>query len=195
MLNFTYGRAITGAVFMFCSAAALADEWKLPDLMQLLAQHQRGKATFVETKYIGIIDKRVESSGELAFTPPDKLEKRTLKPKPESLVLEGDRLTIDQPDKRPITVSLQEHPEVSAFVDSIRATLAGDRVALEKFYTLELTGSVEKWQLALTPKQARMISIISRIRIGGSHADVKTIDFEQADGDRSEMVITKIISP
>jgi len=37
-----------------------------------------------------------------------------------------------------------------------------------------------------------MLSIISRIRIGGSHADVNTIDFDQADGDRSEMVITKV---
>ncbi len=67
-----------------------------------------------------------------------------------------------------------------------------DRVVLEKVYTLELTGSPEKWQLLLVPTQARMQSIISRIRIGGSHADVRTIDFDQADGDRSEMLITKV---
>jgi len=194
MFSLTHIRAIVGALLTLSTSATLAGDWKLADLMQTLAQHQAGRASFVERKYIGIIDKPLESSGELAFTAPDRLEKRTFKPKPESLVLEGDKLTIDQPGNRRHTVSLQEHPEVSAFVESIRATLAGDRFALEKFYTLELAGSAESWQLLLIPTQARMTDIISRIRIGGSHANVKTIDFEQADGDRSQMVITKIVA-
>jgi len=194
MLNLTHIRTIAGAVLALAAAATTADDWKLADLMQTLAQHQAGRASFVEKKYIGIVEKPIESSGELAFTAPDKLEKRTFKPKPESLVLEGDRLTIDQPGKRRQTLSLQEHPEISAVVESIRGTLAGDRFALEKFYTLELTGSVDRWQLLLIPTQTRMIDIVSRIRIGGSQATVKSIDFEQADGDRSQMLITKIVA-
>lgn len=194
MLDVTLIRAIAGAILALCVSGVRADDWQLPRLMQLLAQNKASKAIFVERKYIGIIDKPVESSGELAFTAPDKLEKRTLKPKPESLVLEGDSLTVDQPGKHRFTVSLQDHPEISAFIESIRGTLAGDHSALGKFYTLELTGSAEEWQLILIPKQARMINIISRIRIGGSHANVKTIDFDQGDGDRSEMVITKVVA-
>ena len=192
--NVAHIQAIVGAILTFAFSVAGADAWQLPELMQLLAQSKAGKATFVEKKYIGIIDKPIESSGELAFTAPDKLEKRTLKPKPESLVLEGDSLTVDQPGKHRFTVRLQEHPEISAFIESIRGTLAGDRLALEKFYTLELTGSAEEWQLVLIPTQARMTDIISRIRIGGSRADVKTIYFDQGDGDRSEMFITKVVA-
>ncbi len=163
--------------------------------MQLLANRKSGKATFVEKKYIGIIAKPLESSGELAFAAPDRLEKRTLVPKFESLVLDGDRLTIEQADKHRLTLSLQEHPEVSAFVESIRGTLTGDRLALERFYSTELTGTVDKWQLVLVPTQPRMLDVISRIRIAGSRADVKTIDFDQADGDRSEMVISPLPAP
>ena len=185
-------RALFGAILVLAAPAAAADDWKLPELMQLLAQNKAGKAIFVERKYIGIIDKPLESSGELAFAAPDRLEKRTLKPNPELLILEGDNLTIEQPGKRRHTVSLQARPEVSALVESIRGTLAGDRAVLEKVYALELTGSAEKWQLLLIPTQARIQSIISRIRVGGSHADVRTIAFDQADGDRSEMVITKV---
>ena len=185
-------RSIASAILVLATCAASAGDWKLPELMQLLAQNKAGKAVFVEKKYIGILDKPVESSGELAFTAPDKLEKRTLKPSPELLMLEGDSLTVDQPGKRRQTVSLQAHPDIAAFVESIRGTLAGDRTVLEKVYALELTGSAEHWQLVLVPTQPRMQSIISRIRIGGSHADVRTIDFDQADGDRSEMVITKV---
>lgn len=187
-------RTLAAVLLALATGVAMAGDVKLPELMQLLAQQKSGKASFVEKKYIGIVDKPVESSGELAFTAPNKLEKRTLKPALESLVLEGDSLTIDQADKRRFTVSLQEHPEVSAFVESIRGTLAGDRTALEKYYTVAVTGPMEKWQLQLIPTQARMAQVISRIRISGAHASVKTIEFEQADGDRSEMFITGTVA-
>lgn len=194
LLNLTLTRALTAALIALAAGVATAGDVKLPELMQLLAQQKSGKASFVEKKYIGIVDKPVESSGELAFTAPNKLEKRTLKPALESLVLDGDNLTIEQADKRRFTVSLQEHPEVSAFVESIRGTLAGDRTALEKYYTVTTAGPMEKWQLQLIPTQARMAEVISRIRISGAQASVKTIEFEQADGDRSEMFITAMVA-
>jgi hypothetical protein len=183
-----------GILLALSSTLALADDWQVSDLMQLLGESKAGKALFVEKKYIGIIDKPIESSGELAFTAPDRLEKRTLKPKAETLLLEGDKLTVDQPGKRLLIVDLQEHPEVAAFVESIRGTLSGDLSTLEKFYTLKLTGTAEEWQLELIPRQKQMLKVISRIQIGGTHADVKKIDFYQGDGDRSEMIIKKVIA-
>jgi len=179
---------------LFCtSQTVMAAEIQLSDLMQLLAQTKQAKATFIEKKYIGIVDKPLESSGELSFTAPDKLEKRTLKPKLEALTLDGGSLTVDVPGKRRTTINLQDYPEVSAFVDSIRGTLAGDRTALERVYKLELSGSVEKWLLVLTPSQARLSKIITRIRMQGSRADIKTIEFDQADGDHSEMLVVNTL--
>jgi hypothetical protein len=195
MLNVTRLQAIVAVMFTLTFSIARADDWQLPDLMRLLAQNKADKATFIEKKFIGILDRPVKSSGELAFTAPDKLEKRTLKPKPELLLLEGDSLTIDQPGKRRYTFSLQEHPEISAFTESIRGTLAGDLPTLEKYYKLQMKGSADEWQLVLIPTQASMIKVISSIRISGSNADVKSIVFSQSDGDRSEMFITKVITP
>ena len=194
-LEFRPIRWLAAVVLALGASAAVAGDWDLSALMQLLADQKTGQATFVETKTLGILDQPVESSGELAYTAPDRLEKRTLKPKPELLLLDGDRLTVEQAGKRRISFSLQEQPEVSAFVQSIRGTLAGDRAALEKTYALELAGSEDKWQLTLAPLSARMRAVIIRIRIGGSHAKVRTIDFEQADGDRSKMVITPVVAP
>ncbi len=194
-LNATRLQAIVPVILTLTFSIAHADDWQLPDLMRLLAQNKADKATFIEKKYIGIIDRPVESSGELTFTAPDKLEKHTLKPKPELLLLEGDSLTIDQPGKRRYTFRLQEHPEISAFTESIRGTLAGDRSTLEKYYKLQMKGSVDEWQLVLIPTQASMIKVISSIRISGSNADVKSIVFSQSDGDRSEMFITKAVTP
>jgi outer membrane lipoprotein-sorting protein len=176
---------------LLCSSLALAADVQLPELMQLLTQNRGGQARFVERKYISILDKPVESSGELAFVPPDRLEMRTLAPKAQSLVLEGHKLTMEK-DGRSRTVSLTSYPEIAAFTESVRGTLAGDRFALEKLYRLELTGALDQWQLVLTPLNARMSAIVSRIVISGHQADVTRVAFDQADGDRSDMRITRL---
>jgi len=181
---------ILATVLMLTYGVAQAADFAVSDLMQMLSQQKSGKATFVEKKYIALLDQPLESSGELSFTAPDRLEKRTTKPKPESMALEGDKLLLERANGRKMTLSLADRPEVAAFVESIRATLAGDRTALEHFYGLALSGSAEQWQLVLTPTQPRMLKVISQIRIVGARAAVRSIEFLQADGDRSEMTIT-----
>ena len=84
------------AGLLIAAPAAPAAEWGIAQLMQGLAQRGAERALFVEKKFIAILDQPLESSGELRYVPPDRLEKRTLKPRPESLVLEGDRLVIER---------------------------------------------------------------------------------------------------
>jgi hypothetical protein len=191
-VNWQLARLAIGLIFAVFSSNLRADEWKLPDLMQLLAQHKSGQAVFVEKKYIGIIDKPLLSSGELSFTAPDRLEKRTLKPRPELMLLEGDKLTVSQAEKRPMSINLQDHPEVASIVSSIRGTLMGDQDALEKSFQLELSGAADRWQLVLVPLQESVAKTMRRISIRGAQAHISVIDFEQADGDHSEMQISRL---
>ena len=174
--------------------SSYAGDWALSDLMHLLAQQKSGKATFVEKKYMGILDKPLLSSGELSFEAPDRLEKRTLKPRQEAMLLEGDKLTLTLYDKRPLNLRLQDHPEVAALVESIRGTLSGDQAALEKNYAINFTGVQGKWQMTLTPVQKAVAKVVRQIHMGGADANIKTITFEQVDGDRFEMTITKVVT-
>jgi outer membrane lipoprotein-sorting protein len=171
---------------------ASAASWQVPDLMKLLAETPAGHATFVEQKFIGMLDKPVESTGELSFTAPDQLEKRTLKPRAEALILKGDELTLER-GKRSMKMSLQEHPEISAFVESIRATLSGDQRALERVWKVALDGAPGRWALTLTPLTPG--GFVAKIRIDGVRGEVRQIDIEQSDGDRSIMTISKVIAP
>lgn len=175
---------------LICGANfARAADFNIGDLMQLLAQQKSRKATFVEKKYIAALQEPLESSGELTFAAPDRLEKRILKPKPEAVILEGDKLIVERSNGRKMTLSLRDRPEVSGFVESMRATLVGNRAALEQFYGLQLEGSADAWKLSLTPLQPQMLKILSQIRIAGAHDIVETIEFLHADGDRSLMTI------
>lgn len=182
-------RTVAALAVLLSAGLCQAADLSVADLMQMLGQKKSGTATFVEKKYIAMLKQPLESSGELAFTAPDRLEKRTLKPKVESVLLEGNKLTLERSDGRKMTVGLSDRPEIAAFVESIRATLSGDRGGLERYYSLVLKGGSEQWQLNLTPIQPRMQKVISQIRIAGNQAQVRSIEFLQADGDRSEMAI------
>ena len=165
--------------------------WDLGQLMETLAQTQSSRASFVEKKSIALLDKPVESSGELLYTAPDRLEKRTFKPKPESMVVKGDELLIER-GRQKHRLQLQAYPELAAFIDSIRGTLAGDRAALERNYRLSLEGSAERWTLQLLPLDEKMQAVIQQIRIAGVRDQVRSIEINQADGDRSVMAIQNL---
>ncbi len=167
--------------------AAGADvPWTLDRLMSTLAQHKAGRATFTETKYLSIAAQPVESSGELVFVAPDHLEKHTLSPKPEHLVVDGDMLSVERNNRR-YTLALARYPELGAFIDSIRATLAGNRFALEQVYKVALSGRGDDWTLTLTPLDARMLKVVSTITLDGTRDELRRVAIRQADGDRSLM--------
>lgn len=183
-------RPLAAAALLALAAPALA-AWDLATLMQDLAQHQGGRVRFVEKKYIALLEKPVLSSGEMTYTAPDRLEKRTLQPKPELLLLDRDTLTLER-GKQKFVLRLADQPEAQVFVDSIRGTLAGDRALLERSYALHLSGTRERWSLSLLPSDQRIAALVSRITVGGSRNLVDTIEYLQADGDRAVMSITPI---
>ncbi len=188
-------RTILSALALILVAdSSHAAGWDIDQLMHGLAQTRSDRALFVEKKFIAILDRPVESSGELVYTAPDRLEKRTLKPKPESMTVDTGVLTIER-GRQKHRLQLQDYPELAAFIDSIRGTLAGDRKALERNYRLSLDGTLERWTLELQPANEKMLAVIKRIRIAGARDAVRSIEIFQADGDRSLMLIEKAPSP
>lgn len=182
--------ALAAGLVLALSAAPAFAAWDLQQLMDSLAQNKSGRATFVETKRLAVLSKPIESSGELLYTAPDKLEKRTLKPRPESMTVDGDALSVERGNQN-YQLQLQAYPEIGAFIESIRGTLAGDRKALERNYRLGLAGSADSWVLELFPLNEKMKAVVQRIRISGVRDQVNSIEISQADGDSSLMVIEK----
>ena len=169
--------------------AVQAQDWGVDALMQLLAQTKSSRANFVEQKYLSAVEVPLESSGELVYQAPDRLEKRTLKPSLESLVLDKDVLLLERKGRKR-SIPLQSYPEVGAFVESIRATLEGDRQALDQNYQVALEGKRDRWYLLLRPLQAKAAAMVSQVKFSGQRERVDTIEILQGNGDRSVMTIT-----
>lgn len=182
-----------------CACIAVAAEtndpvaWDVQRLMRELGQVKTANARFIERRHLALLTAPLESSGNLVYVAPDRLEKHTLRPRPESLVLEREQLTIESKDRNlRRTLLLQDHPVIWAFVESIRSTLAGDLSTLSRFYQVGLDGGERRWRLTLRPNEPRMQDMVSEIRISGDRGVINAIEMIETGGDRSVMTITMV---
>jgi hypothetical protein len=185
------------ALLVTC-AAPLAASPAVPDgldaLMHELASHPSGRVTYTEVQHLGVLDRPLESSGELLYEAPDRLEKRILKPRPETLVLAHGVLSATR-GKHTRTMELAAWPQVAPLLESLRATLTGDRATLERIFSVELEGNAARWTLALTPKDPEAARTITRVTITGENASLKTVEIRETDGDRSLLTIGAEVAP
>src|ERR1700733_3009500 len=184
--------AVCAALFAVISPPALADD--LDQLMALLAQRSHGHVSFEEEDHLALLDRPVHSSGELLYDRPDHLEKRTLAPKPASMVLQGDTVTLES-GRRQRVLALRDHPQLAPFIESLRATLAGDRAAFERVFQVSFEGSLEHWTLTLVPLEPKPKALVRQIRIEGTRAELHSLRVTQADGDDSVMTIGSSLPP
>jgi len=173
-------------------AASSADP--LDALMHELAARRHGHVTFTEVQYLAILDRPLESSGELLYEAPDRLEKRTLRPRPETLVLEHGTLSATR-GKHTRTLELAAWPQLAPLLESLRATLAGDRSALEQVFSVTLDGDATHWPLHLAPREAAAARVVRQVSITGAGADLRTVEILAADGDRSVLTVGPELPP
>jgi len=162
---------------------------ELDRLMGLLAQRRHGEADFSETKYLSLVKQPLKSSGVLVYDAPDHLEQRTTEPKPQCVVLDHGVVTLTI-GKRQRVLRLADYPQLAPLIDSIRATLAGDRAALERVFQIDFDGSLDHWQLHLAPRDAALAATLKRIDMRGERDAIREVEVLQGDGDRSVMSIT-----
>ena len=189
------GVASTLALAAACAAAAQAAAAPAFDeVLQLLGLRRHGHVAFTEVQQLAMLERPLQSSGELLYDAPDRLEKRTLKPRAQTLVLEHGVLTARR-GQRTYVMELREHPQVAPFVESIRATLAGDRAALERFFRIQFDGTLAHWTLLLVPVDTTLAGAVKDIRIEGERDAVRTVEIRQSDGDRSLLSIGPEVLP
>ena len=179
------------ALLLVFQPAGFAAAFDLGQLMQLLAQVRAGEASFTEQREVAVLDRALESSGRLCFEAPDTLVRETVKPRSERMAVSGNTLTLSQ-GGRSRTLELDSMPEAAVMVDAIRGTLTGNRDALERNFSVEVSGSAAHWTLDLVPLDARLRGQVASVSVAGDGSVVHEVRIAMADGDRSLMTITPL---
>lgn len=175
-------------------AESADDSGAFDQLLKLLAERRHDHVTFTEVQELAILDKPLRSSGELLYDAPDRLEKRTLEPRREALMLEHGTLSVER-DHHRRSVSLRDFPQAVPFVESLRATLAGDRAALARYFAVQFSGTLGSWRLELTPTDAALKRSVQHILITGETDRIRTVQVHQSDGDSSMLTIGPEVGP
>ena len=180
--------ALVGASALPAVARAQS-AFDLVQLMQLLAQVKAGDAVFTEKRSVAMLERTLESSGRLSFEAPDTFVRETLKPRQERLAVVGNVVTMSL-GTRSRTVPLDSVPEAAVIVEAIRGTLTGNRDAIERNFSANVTGAPARWALELVPRVPRLRELVTSVRVSGQQALVREVVVAMADGDRSVMSIT-----
>ena len=187
-----------GVLILALAASVAAAQTTAPpafdELLKLLAARRHGHVTFTEVQQLAMLDRPLESSGELLYEAPDRLEKRTLKPRAQTLILEHGVLAARR-GQRTYVMELRDYPQVLPLVESIRATLAGDRAALERTFRVQFDGTLGAWTLLLVPVDTTLAGAVKDIRIAGERDAVRTVEIRHNDGDRSLLRIGPEVPP
>lgn len=157
--------------------------------MRRLAQAPERRATFREEKRLAALDQPLLSNGTLFYRRPGHLEKVTLFPQRESLVVDGDRLVVTLGEEPPRVVDLRGQPEIRALVDAIRAPIAGDLATLQRGFEVRMEAVPPGWRLSLTPRDPAVARVVREVRVGIAGADVTSIDIIETGGDEQRLLI------
>ncbi|MBK8175207.1 MAG: outer membrane lipoprotein carrier protein LolA [Rhodospirillales bacterium] len=171
------------------SHSALAQAWKIEQLMASMALVRSERAYFQEEKHLEILDQPTQTGGQLAYRAPDYLLRQTVTPTSETLEVDGEWLQIDN-EKTKERVFLPSYPFLQALVEAVRSTMAGDLDRLKQFYSVRLEGAADAWTLLLDPLQREVARHLSRVVIRGRDNRIASVETIEANGDRSIMTVT-----
>ncbi|CAN7415942.1 outer membrane lipoprotein carrier protein LolA [Variovorax sp. LjRoot130] len=181
-----WGRGLL-AVLAFSASSAWALD--LPELMGLLAKQKSGEARFTEQRFVRGLEGPLDASGTLSFQAPDRLTRRTLTPRPETMAVDGNTLTLSR-GGRTRTMTLDSMPELLGMVEAMRGTLSGNTQSLARYFRTSVSGTPDKWTLDLVPIDEKLAAQVRTLRLSGRAGEVLGIEMEFIGGDRSVMSIT-----
>jgi len=182
-------RALGLALLLLAAAPAWA--FGLPELMAQLARRSSGEARFSEQRFVKGLDEPLVSSGTLSFAAPDRFARRTLQPRPESMVVEGNTVTFSR-GGRSRSLTLDASPEAVIAVEAVRGTLTGNAQVLQKHFRTRLTGDAERWTLELTPIDGSAAGSLRNVHVSGRRDEVLQVETQLLDGDRTLMTIDPV---
>lgn len=182
---------LPGVVLALLAAAAARahDDDGFRALMKEFSALGERRVAYTEVKSLRMLDSEIEQSGMLVFSPPETLIREIRDPVSESYAIIGDTMFVirnglEEP------VDLDTVPLLRAFIESFRATLAGDIELIGEYYFVEFKVGGNEWTLNLRPRYA-LGRFIERIEFTGDGTWVRAISIDEADGDSSKITLTE----
>ena len=178
--------AVAVTMIAMTSPVNAGGDWNLNCLMTGLAVKKNTQVRFVEEKHFSFMEENLTSSGVLYYQYPDVLIREVLEPKKQRFVVEGMHLTLEQGGKKR-SIDISDYPQIRIFVDTFRATLAGDMKTIQQLFDAQLSGNRESWTLSFSPRDKELLDQVEKIILQGRGKRLWSIETKGGNGDNSVM--------
>lgn len=147
-------------------------------------------ANFREERRLKMLNKPLELEGTLRFRAPDHLEKHTVSPQREDLVVDGEWVTLSSPERRnDLRLNMADDPVLESLLFSLESVLSGKPDRLSSIFHVTATGDASAWTLRLKPIKQELADKVLLVRVTGEGPWIRTLELWQTNGD---YLITRI---
>jgi hypothetical protein len=184
---------LAAGLVWLAAAAAAAETLELPELMAKFAASRGVEAEFREEKRLPLLSEPLVAEGVFYFVPPDRMVRFTRVPEPASMLLDGNRLRIE--DGLGVEeIDLGAEPTAKRLVSQLLVLLRGDLPALERDYRVALSGTADGWSLDLATKSLRVRPVLEGLALEGRAGRLDTMVLRGANGETTRTRYTRVVT-
>jgi len=175
---------------LVCAGVDASQTFTVPDLQSLLQSAPPEQAVpFHEMRESPWLATPIESRGTL-HSSPERLEKRIESPRQETWLLLADRMEWVGPggvgSKQ---ILFNRAPAVAALADALRFIVAGNLVALEQNFRIELLGDERLWSAQLQPRSPEVARSLDHLELHGAGTRLQVIIVVERQGERTTTLL------
>ena len=178
-------RQLAFVVVSLCAGTGACHALTLAELERLLQSTAGTQAVpFHEVRESSWMTAPVESRGTLRSSP-GRLEKRVESPRQETWLILEDRMEWIGPNADSKRILFSGAPAVAALAQALRSAVAGELVALEKSFRIEIRGDERLWTARLVPRAPDVARSLDHLELRGSGSQLQVIVVEEREGERT----------
>lgn len=155
------------------------------ELSQTLQKPDNVQGAFTQQRYLKSLSKPMTTNGQFVLVPKCGLLWHMQKPFDNRLRVRSDGI-MQWNGKNWVAANTSKMSGQTQQIKLFLDLLGGNTQGLEKQFSLQLSGTQQKWTLRLDPKTALMKQIFTRIDISGDDV-VRRIELNEKQGDRTVM--------
>lgn len=182
------GTAVASVMPLPAAAQITAVQATPQEILQQVARDPVPEVRFTEVRTTRLLKAPLTSSGVLRYLKPDRLERETVLPAAELVVIEGSQVSIER-DGRSTVLALSAGSPAALLIQTLRAVLSGDWRELKSLHDVSADGSNEQWTLRMRPKLER--TAVVEIRVEGRGARADRIEVLERSGDKTVTALTR----
>lgn len=177
--------AVGVAIGLFGTVAVTAHALTVPELQRLLQVSPRPSVEFQELRESPWLSAPMSSRGTMRSTP-DSLEKRVESPRQETWRLLPDRIEWQAASGGPARqILFSQAPALATLSNLMRHVVAGDIVALQRDFDVQVSGDERVWRAQLKPRNPQVGRYLEHVELQGTGQTLQIIIVAERQGERT----------